>query len=69
MCRTLRNCENIYKILVLLSPVILASDLILKVYYASRLHLKQCSTKEQKQAKIAARRKDVVPSTVKEGET
>ena len=36
-----------------------------KVYNASRLHLKQCSTKEQKQPKIAARRKDVVPSTVK----
>ena len=33
-------------------------DLISKVYFASRLHLQLCSTKEQEQAQIAARRKE-----------
>ena len=32
-------------------------DLISKVYYASRLHLQLCSTKEQEEAEILARRK------------
>ena len=33
-------------------------DLLLKVYHASRLHLPLCSTKEQDDAQIAARRKE-----------
>ena len=33
-------------------------DLISKVYCASRLHLQLCSTKEQEQAQIVARRKE-----------
>ena len=33
-------------------------DLIPNVYYSSWLHLQLCSTKEQEQTKIAARRKE-----------
>ena len=33
-------------------------NLISKVYYASRLHLQLCSTKQQEQAQIAVRRKE-----------
>ena len=51
----MERCENIIKIVVLLSPVILANP---TVYYPSRVHLQPCSTKEQERAQIATRRKE-----------
>ena len=56
------NVEKLRKYLkyrgIVITGVTRKRDLISKVYYASRLHLQLCSTKEQEQAhEIAARRK------------
>ena len=55
------NVEKLRKYLkyrgIVITGVTRKRDLISKVYYASRLHLQLCSTKEQEQAQIAARRK------------
>ena len=56
------NVEKLRKYLKDRQGIVITSDtrkgdLISKVYYASRLHLQLCSTKEQEEAEILARRK------------
>ena len=59
-----RNVEKLRKYLkgrgIVITSDTRKRDLISKVYYASRLHLQLCSTKEQEQAQIAARRKEIL---------